>query len=73
MVNTRGVFRNQSNFYDGALLRKEITVFSRQLFSQKSSINVRLGSKYSSEYDNIFFPDFSKLKLMTCSVVFFND
>ena len=42
----RGVFRTQSNIYDGALLWKQFTAKSRKLFLQKDSIvDVRLGSK----------------------------
>ena len=45
----RGIFRTQSNIYHGALLRKYFTAFSRELSSQKNSINnVRLDSKYAS-------------------------
>ena len=47
-------------------LRKMPATFTRYVFSQKSFlVNVRLGSKYASEYDNNFFPDVSKLELMT--------
>ena len=56
MVNTRGVFRTQSNNYNGAILQKQWTVFRRWMFSQKSSIiDVRLGSKSASEYNIKFF------------------
>ena len=34
----RGVIRTQSNIYDGAFLRQQLTVFTRYLFSQKISI-----------------------------------
>ena len=38
----------------------------RQLFLQKSTIvDVWLGSKYASNYNNNFFPDVSKIKLTT--------
>ena len=29
MVNTRGVFKTQSNIYDGTFLRKQLAGFSR--------------------------------------------
>ena len=45
----RGIFRTQSNIYDGAFMRKWLKAKSCQLFSRKSSIvNVRLGFKYAS-------------------------
>ena len=37
MVNTRGVFRTQSNIYDGASFQKQLTAFSCELSFQKSS------------------------------------
>ena len=44
-----GLFRTQSNIYNGAFLRKWSTVFSRWLFSQKSFIiDVWLNPKYAS-------------------------
>ena len=43
MIDTKGVFRTQSNIYDGR--------FCENIFLQKSYIvDVRLGSKYTSEY-----------------------
>ena len=63
MVKTRGVFRNQSNIYDRAFLRKYVTAFNRYFREKNSIANVQLGSKYATEYDNKFFPDGSKLKL----------
>ena len=42
----RGVFRTQSNIYNGALLQKKLAAKGRQLFLQKSSIvDIRLDSK----------------------------
>ena len=44
-----GVFRTQSNIYDGAFLRKYLTAKNCQLFPQTSSnLVVRLASKYVS-------------------------
>ena len=63
MANARGVFRIQSNIYVGAFCQK-LLIFTRWLFSQKSFlVNVRLGSKYASEYDNIFFSWRFKIKV----------
>ena len=43
------VFKTQSKIYDGAFLRKQLTAFSRWLYSQKSSIlDIVLGSTYAS-------------------------
>ena len=71
MVNTGDIIRTLSNIYDGVSFWKQLTVINRYLFSQKSSIvNVRLGSKYASEYYNNFFPDVSKLKLMSFRIFF---
>ena len=65
IINTRGVFRTKSNIYDRTFLQKQLTVFSRQLFSQKSSIvNVRMSSNQVSEYNINCFADVSKLKLI---------
>ena len=33
---SRGIFRTQSNIYDVALLRKQLTTFSQKFFSQKA-------------------------------------
>ena len=45
------IFRIQLNISDGIFLRKELTSFIPQLFSQiKFIIDVRLGSKYASDY-----------------------
>ena len=50
-IHIRGIFRTQSYIYDGVFLQKQSIVFSRKLFSQKSSIvDVWLGSKYASAY-----------------------
>ena len=50
MNNSRGVFRTQSNIYDGAFLQKQLTTKSRYQSSQKHFIpDVRQGSKYTSE------------------------
>ena len=47
--NVRGVFKTQSNNYDGAFLRKQIKIFSCYLFPQKNSIaDVPLGCKHVS-------------------------
>ena len=40
---SRRIFRTQSNIFDGAFLRKQLTV----LFSQSAIADVRLGSKYA--------------------------
>ena len=47
----RGVFRTQSNIYNGAFLREPLTIFEKN-----SIINVWLGSKYVSNnfVDSIF-------------------
>ena len=74
MVNTRGVIRTQSNIYDGVSFRKQLTAFNRSLFSQKSPIaNVRLGSKYVSEYCNNFFSWRLQIKIIDFLIFFFND
>ena len=73
MVKTRGVFKTRSNFYDEVSFWKHLTAFNRSLFSQKNSIvNVRLSSKYASEYYNNFLWTFllTILKLMTFWIVF---
>ena len=50
-IHIRGVFKTQSNINDGALFQKQLTVISRQLFWQKSSIvDVWLAYKYASAY-----------------------
>ena len=47
----RIIFRTHSNVYDEAFLQKQITAFSRWIFSQRSSfVDVWLGSKYASVY-----------------------
>ena len=38
--------------------------------TQNSIVNVPLGSKYACKYDNNFFPDVSKAKLMTFGFLF---
>ena len=44
----RGIFTTQSNFYDEALSRKQLTDKGHSLISQKTSIlEVRLGCKYA--------------------------
>ena len=49
-VVIRGIFRNQTNIYDGVFLRKNLTAFGRYLFLQKSSIvDIRLDFKYTSD------------------------
>ena len=49
LVQVSNVFKTQSNIYNGVFLRKQLAVFSRQLFSQNSSIiDLRLSSKYAS-------------------------
>ena len=73
MVKARGVFRTHSNIYHGAFLRKHLTAFIRWLFSWKSSIvNVELGSKYASEYDNKFISWRFQIKVNDF-LNFFND
>ena len=57
----RGVFKTQSNLYDGAFLRKQLTLFNRKDFLKKAP---RLASKYASNvvvfknlpdiYDEVF-------------------
>ena len=45
----RGAFRTQSNIYDGASLRKQLTGFNCYFFSQKTFIiDVWLSSKYAT-------------------------
>ena len=64
MPNCRGVFRNQSNICDAALLQKQLTANSRVLFSQKSSIiDGRLCPKYAYE---LYFK-FKKTPLTKCT------
>ena len=59
-VQFRGVFRTQSSIYYGALLQIQLTILSRQMFSQKCSIvDVQLGSKYASAVQHILPPQFN--------------
>ena len=43
-----GVFRTQSNIYDGTILRKAVTIFAKG-----SIADVPLDFKYTSEFKNI--------------------
>ena len=55
----RGVFRTQSNVYDGAFSGKLVTAERCQQFLQKTSVvDVRLGSKYASSVNHQIPPLF---------------
>ena len=50
LSNSRGIFRTHSKFQDGAFLRKQLTASGRYIFlPENSMVDVRLGSKYTSE------------------------
>ena len=58
MVDTIGVFRTQSNIGDRAFFAKIVNGFeSLTIFAKNSIVDIRLVSKYASEYNNKLFPD----------------